>query len=260
MTSVRFERFEYKYFVPESRVDRIRRFIAPYVVHDAEAGTRDEGAYTITNLYLDSPDFALWHRQAAGSMDRYKLRVRTYGADADGPIFFEVKRKLKDVVVKTRGRCPRAEYDARVRGVIDPDAGGENAIHLADFQHKAVRHGAEPKVLIRYEREAYESAFGDYARLTFDRGVRFQPACGFDLRGEPGNWQYLDTGLEVAGFPAGVLIELKFTRHVPVWMFDLVRTLELVRTNASKYFECIRHLMDGVRVGLPSLWRPNPFL
>ncbi len=260
MPAFRFERFEYKYFVPERRVDEIRAFIAPYVLPDADAGERIDGSYTITNLYYDTPTFELWHQQEVGAMDRYKLRIRTYGTEADGPIFFEVKRKVKDVVVKTRGFCPRDDYADRVQWIFADQLASESDWNLADFQRRALIHGAVPQVLLRYEREAYESRFGDYARVTFDRGIRFQPARGTGLTGECGAWNYLDTGLDVAGFPSAVLVELKFTRHVPYWLYDLVRTFQLEQTNSSKYHTCIQHQFESVRRGLPGVWRANRFI
>ncbi len=244
--NLNFERFEYKYFVPEAWCDRIRRFIAPYTEPDREAGTAD--TYTITNLYFDTPHLAFYQAHRNGALDRFKLRVRSYGERGDGDVFFEVKRKTKQVVRKNRARVPRDVWEPVLRGDYRLPLEGAAGRNLEDFLGRALRFDILPTLLIRYEREAYGSAFGDYARLTLDRAIRWQEPRGLDLEGDETAWSCVDSPFATNGVREGVLLELKFTSVVPAWMCALVRTFELERCQFSKYLTAIEHrhgtLMD----------------
>ena len=244
MSALSFERFEYKYFVPKMLLGPIRRFIAPYMVRDKHSAHSPLGRYTITNLYLDTPELSLYWAHRNGALDRYKLRLRAYGEQADGALFFEVKRKVKQVVLKNRVRIKREVVETLLRNGHGPLPSTLAAHNLEDFMGRYVRGGCLPVVLLRYEREAYESVFGEYARLTFDRGIRYQPAQGMDLRGEEENWIYLDHPTNTWGVEKGVLVELKFTRFLPAWMVDLVRTFDLERHEFSKYLVALTHRLE----------------
>src|SRR5262245_5553276 len=106
-----FERFEFKYFVPERLVDAVRCFAEPYLERDEFAAREPNGVYRINNLYLDTPDLAFYWAHTRGNPDRFKLRVRTYG-DGRGTRFLEVKRKYRHVVIKHRAAVGPGVYDA----------------------------------------------------------------------------------------------------------------------------------------------------
>lgn len=235
MNAQRFERFEYKYCIPEERVEEVRRFIAPYVVTDSHAAGRPGNRYTIYNVYLDTPALDLYWACEQDDVDRYKLRLRWYDAEGRGPVFFEVKRKVRQVIVKDRMAVSRDQLRSILRGEPHgfPEGAPDNP--LDSFLDRMWSGGAVPQLLTRYNREPYESAFGDYARITFDRAMCHQRARGFDLRGDENSWTYVDSGALLGGEGPSTLIELKFGRLFPAWMSDLVRTFDLERVGFSKY-------------------------
>lgn len=240
-SAVRFERHEYKYWIPEALTAEIGRFIAPYVEPDPYSARAPERQYTITSIYLDTPRWSMYEDSLADRPSRHKLRVRTYGPDSEGPVTVEVKRKIKDVIVKSRAFLPRDRYPAVLQDPDEPEPrfdSGEEAEHFRDFVFRMTVSRAQPRMLVRYTREAYESRAGDYARVTFDRKMACQPADGFDLRGDPRAWVSGD-GLRENGFGALTALELKCESVFPSWLFHLVRTFDLQRSAFSKYVSAV---------------------
>lgn len=243
--TLHFERYEFKYFVPNDRLAEVRKFIRPYVQPDKHAAKNGTGRYTIQNIYLDTPGLDFFHDGVNGAPDRVKLRIRWYGDEAEEPFFFEVKRKIRRVIVKDRVRITRREFDAIVAdGPLSlPD--GPTRERLLNFADRATYSGAVPTVLVRYERDPFESVFGEYARITFDRAMCFQQARDFQIPGNPRGWTYVDAPWATGGIPNAAVLELKFTNEYPRWMSDLVSNFELERMGFSKYGSSIVHWTEG---------------
>ena len=238
------ERYEYKYFVPEDRADAIRSFIRPYAALDRHAARTPERRYVIHNIYLDTPGLDFYQACVSGDADRIKLRIRWYDEKALGPFYLEVKRKIRQVVVKDRAQLSREEFQAFVRGdrVAATEGPAFQAVCL--FRDQVSLRGAVPTLLSRYTREAYESLFGDYARLTLDRAMCYQPARSFTLPEEPRAWTYVDAAPATGGVRRALVLELKFTRDFPRWMSDLVAEFDLERCGFSKYVSSILHRLE----------------
>lgn len=239
METLHFERYEWKYFVSEERAPDVRRFIAPYVRLDDHAARSPDRRYAIQSIYLDSPTLSLHRACVDDQPGRFKLRVRWYDEAARGPFFCEVKRKVRQVIVKTRAKVGRAAVESLLQGrrVDVPD--GRSGEHLASFQDRSTRLGARPVLRMRYTREAYESVFGEYARITFDRAMCYQ-AIGDDPFGAtPNGWIYVDAPFATDAVRCAMLIELKFTSRFPRWMSDLVAEFGLERCGFSKYVQAI---------------------
>lgn len=224
-----FQRLEFKYLIDEQQAEQIRRHIAPYCVPDRYNGTAGLG-YPISSLYLDTSSYAFHLAKLRNDPDRVKLRARVY--DDVGPVHLEVKRKQVDVIHKTRATVPRDQWVDAAHG-FGPRLDGRQARHLEAFAHLAAQSGAQPQLLVQYEREAYASTVDQYARVTFDRAVRASIQRGWEFEPD-GAWSYLDAGREgrVEGF---TLLELKAELLMPYWMVELVRTLRLKNTGFSKY-------------------------
>jgi len=242
MDTLHFERYEYKYFFPEERTEAIRRFIRPYVAIDPHAAQAPDRRYTIRNIYLDTPRLDLYTACVNDEVDRFKLRIRWYGEEPKGPFFFEVKRKVRNVIIKDRAKISPADVRALLRGEPLSLPDGPTRDHLMAFLDRVVRHGMVPCIFSRYTREPYESVFGDYARLTFDRAMCYQPAQG--RAEDPRRWTYTDASWATGGMRQAGVLELKFTREFPRWMSDLVAEFELERVGYSKYVSAVGHRLD----------------
>ena len=230
------ERYELKYTIPKDMVGPISAFLEPYCALDKYSERSSDGFYQVNSLYLDTPEYLFLRNRMARIHNRFNMRVRSYTEQPAPPYFLEVKQKCGDVIRKHRARI----QDPDLRRVLDPNAGPEclgaadDADKAALFRDLVHRFNASPVVMTRYRRKAYFSNCDEYARVTFDAGLRYkqqreyEPLCLDGL--SPSDVETLfDDG-------TSVVLELKcFTRYVPLWMVDLIRTFELRRRGFSKY-------------------------
>lgn len=248
--STELDRFEAKYIIPRQMVEPIKEFIKPYCVldkHCAAAG----GRYYINTLQYDSPSLSLHRAKEWEAPYRFKLRVRTYGKPPGyAPVFLEIKRKYYDRIIKSRACIP---FDAWKPGILKA--------HADDFNLKSVKEreafrefirltneiGAEPKVFIRYCREAFTGIFDHYARITFDSQLCYQPAHDPYNWGNNGRFISMDSGLVRNRKDSTLVLEVKCTEQVPTWMIELVQEFELIRCGNCKYSTAIwmENLMTG---------------
>ncbi|HWU89318.1 MAG TPA: polyphosphate polymerase domain-containing protein [Kofleriaceae bacterium] len=231
-------RREYKYLIDERLAERVRRAIDGFCVPDANA---PDGRYLCDTLYLDTLDLGLYRATVENERVRYKLRVRSYPQTPRAPVFLEVKRRVDDVIVKSRARVAAEAWpDLLETGDLErvaPDQRDDGARFLARYHARAL----VPQVLVRYEREPYTSIVDDYVRVTFDREIAMQPCPELTLRADD-HWVPID-----AGAPSPVVLELKFGSRAPRWMVHLVRALELPRLSFSKYARAIESMRRPVR-------------
>ena len=221
-------RFEIKYLVSESTAAAVESFIKPYVKEDPYCAMQPDGLYTISSLYLDSHDLKLCHESLDGKANRFKLRIRTYSDDEKTPVFFEVKRRLNSVIVKSRAKTDRATYHRLVNGhVATSKLTGENRNALNQFFLYRDSLDARGIVKIRYRRKAYEGLVDNRVRITFDRKLSCNITKGWDISVGGTGWE---------GFPTNkVVLEIKFTGHYPPWLKRMAGCLGLKQQSMSKY-------------------------
>lgn len=228
-------RHECKYLINEVVAARIRADLAPFVRPDPHAVNRPGYRYPISSLYLDSEDLALYRTTIEGNRARFKLRVRSYSDDDTAPVVLEIKRRSTGIVRKSRCPIPRACLPAVLAGETDGLAELEpaRAAVLREFIALMLAQRAGPRVIVRYDREAYVGRDGGGVRATFDRQLRALPTG-----------QAAPAPIAAAGFVpvrAGMtLLELKFDDRCPSWMVHLVQRHELQRTSFSKYCHAVR--------------------
>lgn len=223
------ERYELKYRLPPDAVDAVRAVVARYCRPDEEG---DGGSYTISSLYLDTADRRLYRETIDQAPRRFKLRVRRY---VDGPVFLETKRRLKDVVRKSRAAVPATAWPALLH---DPAVESELRLgpEVTAFVNRILRYRAEPAVVVRYQREAWVSRLDDYGRVTFDSRLTCSAPDGWTVPIADGpQWVPFDAPSRFALPISGVVLELKCTAAVPSWMIDLARRFGLRREGFSKY-------------------------
>ena len=236
-------RYEAKYIIPKEYVPQMRAFIKPFCEPDAH--TRgDPPTYRITTLQLDGPYFPLHDAKSLETVNRMKLRVRTYGEIGSAPMFTEIKSKLEETIVKNRSVIPADQWSKElVFGTRLPDCfkNERQEIDFLQFKRLVWELGAEPKALVRYVRESYVGTVDRYARVTFDTRLEYQMTDSWTDFGRSGIWRGMDSA-EAQGFGlpySGVVLELKALSYMPVWVVDMVERFQLHRKGNCKYSTAI---------------------
>jgi hypothetical protein len=234
------QRYEYKYIIPPEMIHPIVSFIRPYCSMDPYSEKAKDNFYPIKSLYLDSPGYmTYWDvREELASRFKLRLRIYSYGSDDAGLVKFEIKRRFKDICLKTTVKVrdktwpellqlPSRRHIENSLQPDDPD--------LLGFIGLAHRIYAEPKMMVLYERLAFQSNIDRYVRISFDRRIRHQPKYSYDFDTSPQKWIYND-GINFTGeIGPRAILELKFMTRAPIWLVDLVRRFRLTRRGFSKY-------------------------
>jgi hypothetical protein len=234
-------RFELKYLIPNWLALKIRPFIQQHLELDEFGVGRPNLSYPIHSLYLDSDDWKIYWGTINGDKNRFKLRIRYYNESDKTPVFWEIKRRMKDVILKQRCGIKRPFARFVINGqmpapseMIAPNDPAELKA-IQEFLRLQYELGANGKMDVAYDREAYVSAHNNEFRVTLDRNVRV--GTRFD--------QVLTTKMEDPFVCTGlgndpedvVILELKFTGRFPNWYRDLVRSFDLMQAGAAKFLE-----------------------
>jgi len=223
-------RFEMKYLISEAMAAEIARFIGPYLSVDRYSKLQPGGAYPIVSLYLDSKNLRLCRESLTGQKNRFKLRVRSYSDDEDYPSFFEIKRRINSVILKSRAAVRQQDVANLLSGLsLPPQAYKTDVEALNQFQLYASSIGARPKILIRYLRQAYESDSQNRVRITFDRELCYKTTTIAEVKLDGTSWQR--NSLTVGN----VILEIKFTARYPAWLGRMVKCFNLRQRSISKY-------------------------
>ena len=224
-------RFELKYLIDETVAHRVRDFVRSYLNMDEYSVGRPNFSYPVHSLYLDSDNLEIYWRTVNGDKNRYKLRLRYYSDKPSTPVFFEIKRRMKDVIMKQRGGVKHDAVPLILSGhlpdesqMITKDPGSLVAVQR--FSDLMVGIQAKPKSHIYYKREAYVSD-NDEVRVTMDRDVFSEPHLKPTAK--------VKMSKPVHSYAGFVILELKYTNRFPNWFRDLVRMAETMQCGAAKY-------------------------
>lgn len=214
-----FKRYEYKYLITADQKERILDEMRRYMKLD------DYGRTTICNIYYDTDDFRLVRNSIEKPLYKEKLRVRSYGkAKENGKVFIELKKKYESVVYKRRlsmsNRSASEWLCSREYVQTDSQIGAE----IEYFRH--FYKGIKPQVFLSYEREAYFMKDGSDFRVTFDDSI-FARSEKLSLTEDPGGYPLLENGQ--------VMMELKISAGMPIWMSQLLAGEKIFKTSFSKY-------------------------
>jgi hypothetical protein len=237
-------RYELKYLITEDSAARVRDFVSCYLGLDEYSVGRPNFSYPVHSLYLDNDDLEIYWRTVNGDKNRFKLRLRYYTDKPGTPVFFEVKRRMKDVIQKQRGGV-KQESVARILNGQLPEGSDmiskdpKSMVSVQRFFQHMAELNARPCTHIFYMREAYVSD-DDQVRVTLDRDVFSEP--------NPNPTTKIKMVRPVHSYKGFVILELKFTNKFPNWFGDLVRVAQVTQTGAAKYVSGVTEL-GHVRLG-----------
>lgn len=231
-TTEEFARLEFKYVLDPVTYMRVRDFIESIgLEHDKSIYGE---VYTVTSIYFDTHGLDDYYDTAGGFLDRKKLRVRIYDREFDDKkeIHFEVKNKHDAFILKDRVTVVGKEW----RELL----GGDFRKFSKSFDSYLLTEGRVPSVIVRYEREAYDTWYYGRVRLTFDRNIEAL---------HPDNLVHIDklwydvhpvheeTATEYTAQPT--VLEIKFGDKLPWWFSFMVKKFDLQRSVFSKYSRSI---------------------
>ena len=230
-----FKRYELKYMLTLEQKEKILEAMSPYMQLDKYGRT------TIRNIYFDTASYRLIRRSIEKPAYKEKLRIRSYSqATSDSTVFVELKKKYEKVVYKRR--LPLCESDAmawvcRERACPFDTQISREIDYFIDFYEKL-----NPTVFLSYEREAYYDKGGGDFRVTFDDHILCRQTdvslCS-SVYGAP----ILPEGM--------VLMELKCSGGIPLWMVEVLSRERIYKTSFSKYGTAYTTLI------FPEIYLPN---
>lgn len=228
----RFNRYEIKYYLPESSISEFRERVQARMGMDANDNDRSR---RITSLYYDSRDLRFYWEKIEGIRFRRKLRIRAYGEpeniNDDTTVFVEIKQRVNRVTQKRR--IPLTYKEARM--LCDERKDPENPAVQQAFINEVLSLSEtadlEPKVITTYHREAFVGVDADLGlRITLDHRVQGR-GSDFDLGARADNKFIIPPHISI--------IEVKANERVPTWFTDLAAELSLDVVRVSKYCKAI---------------------
>lgn len=227
-------RYELKYRITEAKAMAVTQFLKPYLHLDKYSRLNTGGMYPLVSLYLDSEDLRLCRETLTGKKNRFKLRIRCYSDDVSEPRFLEIKRRVSNVILKSRARisedCVPIIFSGRA---LPEQTFKSDETTLKQFRLYVNSLHAQPKVLIRYTRMAFENDSNNRVRVTFDRELCHKTTSEPAVRLGGGGWQRHPMN--------HVILEIKFTDHYPAWLSRMVKCFDLKVQSTSKYATSLQH-------------------
>lgn len=219
-------RHELKHVANEAEADMLAQRLALVLPRDAHAGSG--GRYRVTSLYFETPYDKALRQKLEGIDRREKFRLRYYGSDTS---LVKLERKIK-----ANGLCAKqsARLDAaQVRMLLSGshrfllDCGDPLCVELyAKMQGELLR----PRVVVRYEREAFSSPHGN-VRVTIDRSLRTSLSAVDFLEPHAGR---------VPAADGQAVVEVKYDAYLPDVVRMAVQPLARSAAAYSKYALCRR--------------------
>ena len=211
-------RRELKFAVARADLGKIRSVLLTNLRHVG----RHHPVSFVRSIYFDDDSLGGYFDSIEGVGKRRKIRLRWYNdGDRNGRLFFEVKRRAFDLVVKERATIEtRVPLDALSYREIETHL----ASALAARHRELLRLQSRPIVLIEYRREYFEGV-DQAVRVTLDSALKWFAQLGK----ERVSWRFPITLRHL------VILEIKTRPDYPLDVDQLLYPLRLAPTRCSKY-------------------------
>ena len=227
-----FLRYEFKYFMNSKISNDIFNQSLNFMNIDSYALKKKNHRYLVRSLYFDNDEYSNFFEKVDGVKVRKKFRLRSYDKDfsSKNPVFFEMKGRAQDRVIKKRILIDKKDikYFETLNNLDELYKKYKNDSLIEDFIYDVKKKNIKPKIMIDYNRQPLINKFGLYFRLTFDSDLittktnhlfenkkRFK----FPLEYKPGN----------------SILEVKFERSIPAWFHRIIQSHHLNRRSISKF-------------------------
>ncbi|MBR5136783.1 MAG: polyphosphate polymerase domain-containing protein [Clostridia bacterium] len=222
-----FKRYELKYLVTREQQQAILSAMEPYMQLDAYGET------IIRNIYFDTDNYRLIRRSIERPMYKEKLRIRSYSqAEQFSTVFVELKKKFNSIVYKRRLPLPHQHAMNWIKGSADCPVDTQISREIDYFRNFYGK--LKPSVFLSYRRFAYFDKSGTDFRVTFDDQILCRQEdlnLSSPVYGEP----ILD--------PELVLMEIKCSGGIPLWMTKVLSSMKIYKASFSKYGTAYENLI-----------------
>lgn len=193
------------------------------------------GKSTVSNIYLDTPNFLLIRNSIDAMTYKEKLRIRSYGVPTDDSrVFFEIKKKYKGIVYKRRLSLTCNQVSDYIENGNRPT--DSQIMREIDWCMK-IYENPKPKVVLSYEREAFYWKNDKDIRLTFDRNVRYRMN---DLSLQKGS-----SGVRIIPEDS-ILMEIKTPGSMPIELAEILSLCKIYPSSFSKYGKAYMHYINNI--------------
>jgi SPX domain protein involved in polyphosphate accumulation len=233
--------------LPEGLLEKVRRYIQPYMYLDKYAKIRTDQQYTVRSIYLDTDDLRFFHEKIDGIKIRKKLRIRGYNFGQGSTVFLEIKRKNDRSISKNRAPIEFNDVSSFIRTgkvtLLETSDSYRDKQSIRDgqlFYYDIIKNNLGPVVNVVYEREPYLYKFNPDLRITFDKKIRASNRTEI-------NSLFEEEGM-VPVIPGYAVLEIKTTSvQYPNWLSCLVAQLNLRHFAISKYVKGVEALNERSR-------------
>lgn len=220
-----FNRFELKYLLQHEMVPDLISSLKEFVYTDVNCV--DDLGYHVYSVYCDSPSLTFFWEKIEGIKFRRKVRFRRYGEGENA--FLEIKQRMDQTLQKRRTLWPMEQvtriFNSGSLCDIDDSISEDPIVSETLFLWRY--YDLRPNMAISYFRRAFFSIYEPDLRITFDTRVRYH-ACETDIS------RPFEVGKYVID-PSLVVMEIKFSDSVPLWLCKLVSLYEARKVRLSKY-------------------------
>ena len=223
MKSINLKRQEYKYFINNADIYKLKALIASVMNVDDYANVESNG-YTITSLYFETPDERDLDEKLDGLLVREKHRIRIYNHN-HSHIKLETKKRNGTVISKDSIQISKNIANKLISGDYALNAGDDEL--LKTIKIKLQSSAYRSKVIVEYDREAYCLPYGNI-RITFDKNLRT-----YNTEHELFNLKHIEPS--PVFFDNSQIIEVKFNIELPQYLNDILQTVPATRSSISKY-------------------------
>lgn len=221
-----FNRNECKFLITDDVYEALNIRLEEYM--EADAHSKNNNFYTISNIYYDTKDNYLIRNSLMKPKYKEKLRLRAYGIPSENDkVFLEIKKKFNGLVNKRRTSIKLKEaYEFLGTSEIPEFKSYMNKQVINEINYILKLYNPEPKLYLAYDRRAMFGRNNRELRITFDTNVRTRR---YDLKLEEGD--YGETLLEEGKW----LMEVKAGKSIPIWLSKLLSEYKVYKTSFSKY-------------------------
>ena len=228
MAQMVFERVEMKYLLTQQQKQKVLEAMQPMMQLDQYGRTE------IRNIYFDTDNYRLIRHSIEKPAFKEKMRIRSYGAATDhSKVFVELKRKAESIVYKRRIMLNENEAEAWLSGQRHCQEDSQIVREIDYFMN--YYQTLHPVCYLSYQREAYYDTGGTDFRVTFDDTILMRQD-NLSLKAPSGGIPLLEKGM--------VLMEIKCSSGMPLWMARVLSEEKIYKTSFSKYGTAYQNILS----------------